>query len=533
MKRPRGGIIALDSLGSAGGPIPYMWACATCGILCTAFFMRTFHLMTAFPILVDESIYLRWAEIIQHQHNWFISLLDAKQPLTYWLYAVLRAIWPRDPLLSARFASALLGVVSAFGVYSIAKEICGRMAANISTLLYSVFPYAIFYDRLAYTEAFVNCFAIWIVYTSLVHFRSTSFRYDRAMTVGLCLGLGFFCKTTIAQLAFFPAAACILLNPSRWRSLLLIYGSASIFPVISLVSLPAGPTFPGNHWLLHQTPYFTPLSTLILHPTINLSRNLFFLLSYARAYLTIPALVTVGLSLIVTLGQVEYWLLLTVTLVPLCLQIMVLRFFPSRYAFPHMWPLLIVAGCAIEVFSRRPRRRWIALSLASLIMLPMAITSVGFLRNPVFYLCPSDVQQFLGSNAYVGYGVDSAVAFLRQQSQFGALTVLTDPFWGTPADAIFAYLNQTNGIDVHEAWWIELSDDYPLMPKGAVALMKSHYERVYGGSIDFSTRNRVFYITDSQYFSAKEVEAREFGAKLVASFPKPGGLDAIDIYSLK
>jgi len=36
-----------------------------------------------FPILVDESIYLRWAEIIDHQGQWFISLLDGKQPLQY------------------------------------------------------------------------------------------------------------------------------------------------------------------------------------------------------------------------------------------------------------------------------------------------------------------------------------------------------------------------------------------------------------------------------------------------------------------
>ncbi len=44
-------------------------------ILVLAFFLRAYKLTTLFPVLVDESIYLRWAEIIHHQGQWFISLL--------------------------------------------------------------------------------------------------------------------------------------------------------------------------------------------------------------------------------------------------------------------------------------------------------------------------------------------------------------------------------------------------------------------------------------------------------------------------
>ena len=51
-----------------------------------------------FPVLTDEAIYMRWAEIIEHQNQWFIALLDGKQPLSYWLYALLRFAGV-DPLL--------------------------------------------------------------------------------------------------------------------------------------------------------------------------------------------------------------------------------------------------------------------------------------------------------------------------------------------------------------------------------------------------------------------------------------------------
>ena len=47
-------------------------------VLAAAFLLRIYHILEMFPILVDESIYLRWAEIIDHQGQWFISLLDGK-----------------------------------------------------------------------------------------------------------------------------------------------------------------------------------------------------------------------------------------------------------------------------------------------------------------------------------------------------------------------------------------------------------------------------------------------------------------------
>ena len=84
------------------------------GILIVAAIFRAYRIGTLFPILVDESIYLRWAEIIDHRGHWFISLLDAKQPLNFWIYAILRKALPDfDPLISARLVSVSAGLLSA------------------------------------------------------------------------------------------------------------------------------------------------------------------------------------------------------------------------------------------------------------------------------------------------------------------------------------------------------------------------------------------------------------------------------------
>ena len=82
-------------------------------LLVLGFLLRAYRILEMFPILVDESIYLRWAEIIDHQGQWFISLLDGKQPLQYWLLTILRKVSEGDPLLAARLLSDSTAKVAA------------------------------------------------------------------------------------------------------------------------------------------------------------------------------------------------------------------------------------------------------------------------------------------------------------------------------------------------------------------------------------------------------------------------------------
>jgi hypothetical protein len=103
----------------------------------------------AVSILVDESIYLRWAEIIDHQGQWFVSLLDAKQPLSYWLYALARKGFPdADPLLGARSVSVAAGGVATALLFQLGRQLGGTLAALAAAFFYALVPYGVFYDRL-------------------------------------------------------------------------------------------------------------------------------------------------------------------------------------------------------------------------------------------------------------------------------------------------------------------------------------------------------------------------------------------------
>ena len=163
----------------------------------------------------------------------------------------------------------------------------------------------------------------------------------------------------------------------------------------------------------------------------------------------------------------------------------------------------------------------------------MLYQAQGMLRTPGEFLHAGDVENFMGSHAHVGSGNREAIEYLIAEARRAPLLLLTDPIWGPPADSMFPYLNQRHGIRVYEAWWMQLSGDHAILPRGSADIMKSQYERVKAGAIDFTRVRRVFYVTDTFHTTKAEVRIRQPNAKLVMSFLKHDGKHSIDIYQLK
>jgi hypothetical protein len=239
----------------------------------------------------------------------------------------------------------------------------------------------------------------------------------------------------------------------------------------------------------------------------------------------------------------EAWLLASVSIAPLLVQVFILSLmFPSRWAFPHFWPWLAIVGMAAadlwetrgQQLAPQARRRAVAGAVVLLIVAPVLLRSLAMLASPRATLHPDDSSGFLGSSAHVGFGIREAVEFLEAEAAArGPFVLLVDPIWGPPSDAIVTFLNQRNGIRVYEAWWTQLSGTHPIMPAGSADVMRSHYERIEAGKIDFRALPRVFYVTDTNYYTDPAVKVRQPDAKLVQSFPKPGGEHAINVYRLK
>jgi hypothetical protein len=69
-------------------------------------------------------------------------------------------------------------------------------------------------------------------------------------------------------------------------------------------------------------------------------------------------------------------------------------------------------------------------------------------------------------------------------------------------------------------------------PTVPTEVMKSQYERIADGVVDFPHLKDAFYVTDTNYMKAKDVQGREPNARLVRRFVKPNGVDSIDVYRL-
>lgn len=519
-------------------------------ILVLGLALRVFRLMENFPIVGDESIYLRWAEIIDHQGQWFISLLDGKQPLPFWLLALQRFAWDGDPLLAARLLSVAAGLLATAGIYVIGKRLAGASAGLTGALLYAALPWAIMYDRLAFVESLVNLAGVSIVYTAIRCFQregDSSSGWREVILTGLAVGVGFFTKSTALLFAFFPLLAALWWRRDHGKILLrqlaLIYAIAAIFPVISWLGEPDVPTFETTNMVLHQSFFFAKPAELLANPFAVAVVNVPLFFDYVSAYLTWPAFGAALAALAYLSYKREWvaWLLFSVTLLPLLVQIFILKqMFPTRYPFPHIWPLLLVTAMGIQRLFEDLKQRWesrrAAQAAAGALMLalaPMLVQSVAIVRDPKTNLSPHDSGYFLGTYAHAGFGVREAIDFLIAESQRGPFVLLTDPIWSVPADAMFPYLNFKYGIRVYEAWWTQLSGTYAIFPHGTVDLLKSQYERVKAGKLDLTKLERVYYITDTNYYTPEAVRIRQPDAQLLKRFPKPGGEYFVDVYRLK
>lgn len=141
--------------------------------------MRLPHLSNL-PTYGDEAIYLRWAQLIREDpgaHLW-VSMIDAKLPLHYWLLALFFTL-TRDPILSGRVLSVLLGLATIVPLVRLSYEVerlerwreeraaGGLWPAAVAVLFVVFSPLIAWFQRLALAEALLMLEAVALAWSSL------------------------------------------------------------------------------------------------------------------------------------------------------------------------------------------------------------------------------------------------------------------------------------------------------------------------------------------------------------------------------
>jgi 4-amino-4-deoxy-L-arabinose transferase-like glycosyltransferase len=204
------------------------------GLLTLACLILRVANLRGLPIFGDESIYLRWAQLIRGEavsagnqglHLW-VSLADPKPPLHFWLIALFYH-WASDPLVVARLISVLAGVAGIPAMLGIGRElgellvkrekqISGRALGFIAAILAILCPFIAFYQRLATADALFTAESLFIVWFSLRWARLTLNHaklggWLTAFWLGLAIGAGLLTRQGVSYtICAMPVTAWLL-----------------------------------------------------------------------------------------------------------------------------------------------------------------------------------------------------------------------------------------------------------------------------------------------------------------------------------
>ena len=126
-------------------------------ILLLFYFVLTLFKLTALPVFADESIYIRWTQLIidDWQQYLFYPMNDGKTPLQMWLMIPFQFIF-NNPLFAGRFLSVLTGAASIFTLAGIANKLQTNKNSQIikylTIFLSTILPFTFFHNRVALTD---------------------------------------------------------------------------------------------------------------------------------------------------------------------------------------------------------------------------------------------------------------------------------------------------------------------------------------------------------------------------------------------
>lgn len=293
--------------------------------------------LNVLPVFADESIYVRWSQVMRSEPSLrFLPLSDGKQPLFMWATIPLLKIFS-DPLIAGRVLSGISGLASVLGVgvgaYLLFKN---TRLALISSAIWAVIPYSVFFERLSLADAMLTMFILWTFNLLILAFEKS--RLDFAMLAGFTLGFAYLTKSP-AVFYNILLPILIILVPRNQLSKKYLLISAALFAATTIIALGMynilrlGPEF--HQIALRTADYVHPLSDVLPHPLDPLIPHLKDTLSFLF-YLLTP----VGL-LFVFWGMYESHkdhvskrlVLVVLSLVPILAMSFIAKAFTARYLF--------------------------------------------------------------------------------------------------------------------------------------------------------------------------------------------------------
>lgn len=379
----------------------------------------------------DQALFIDEHRHIERAHAISDGMHPAEQSrgkmLLYVWLAPFRSDWS-VALHINRTAVALFSLLGSAGLYLIVRHWLSRQMGVLAVGLYSVFPLALFYERMILADGIAAALAVYAVWFAWRLARRPT--YARAYQFGAIAALATMAKlTTSFTMAAMPITAALLIGPVPlqqlnrasiervvrfwWPFALRVAGIFALLWSVSLI--PAAINFlQGNRWRLIVTSLFRDEAE-----PIDYFPDKFTIMTHPAMLIFIAIGIVIGLRMMPKrYTYVLMWLFVAVA----PLVIFLLRT-PTRYLMIAAFPLVILMVMAIEAISRLPTplpaTRWRAVVTAGPVLwallfgLPFAINAgddVEALRLP-----PIDDWHYFQS-PYNTYGYLATFEWLRDNA---------------------------------------------------------------------------------------------------------------------
>lgn len=412
--------------------------------------------LTYQPVFADEAIYIRWAQVMKAEPTLrFLPITDGKTPLFMWMMMPMFKVFD-DPLFAGRLLSVFSGYGTLLGLAFIGWQFIHKRVGMWCAFLVAITPYFVFFDRMALVDSMLAAFSVWSVALALLLIKYP--RIDLAMLLGYIMGGALLTKTPAFFTLITMPLSILTFNFKSAKRENRVFRLFFLWLVAIVITL-------GIYNILRLGPGFSNLSArnqdYVLSPTMLLTRPLDpFIPHFNDLKEWFPPLLGIiflgalawGVFQAFRTKQIYLVSLLLFSLIPLVIEMALLRTFTARYILFPITYLVVIAAFGIDnVVSRLSKvySRKAVLVVALVILLAWPAYYIYFLHTNLEKAPLPRAER----NGYLeewtaGYGLKEIAAYLIEESKKEDIVVTTEGSFGTLPDGLQIYVDKVSAIAV-------------------------------------------------------------------------------------
>lgn len=420
-------------------------------VILLALFLRTFKL-NLIPVFADEAIYVRWAQVMRAEPSLrFLPLSDGKQPLFMWsVIPALKAV--SDPLVAGRLVSVFTGIGTLVGVFGLSFILfSSQKKALLSSLLYALSPFAMFFDRMALVDSMLSMFGVWTVILFILAIKNL--RFDFALLAGFSLGGAMLTKSPAIFFAFLLPTLLIFLPFSKKKGIKL-----NILKGILLLTTTVALGY-GIYNILRLGPNFHMVGSRnydYVHPYSHIFENAFdpfvghikSIIKWFGEIGPVAVIIMAFSGAVVNFSKFkkEIIVLIVWAVFPLLVQAEFAKVLTTRYIFFTIPYVFVLASSILNEFKNK-KHLYAVYVLIAFFAVHSFLFYIPFFNDPATASWPE--REGYMANWTAGTGIKEAAQIIKQKRDEGVSVVVgTEGYFGTLPDGLQIYLEKEQNIVV-------------------------------------------------------------------------------------